>query len=68
MSLGPKKTEKDSKIGQSKTLKKNKTPWKQKLFSFMSRLCSECADNKLIFNLERKADKFPKPQLRLSLA
>ena len=66
MSLGPKKTEKDSKIGQSKTLKK-KTPWKQKFF-FMSRLWSECADNKLIFNLERKADKFPKSQLRLSLA
>ena len=31
MSLGPKKTEKDSKIGQSKTLKKKK-PWKQKFF------------------------------------
>ena len=67
MSLGPKKTENDSKIDQSKTLKK-KPPWKQKLFSFMSRLWSECADNKLIFNLERKADKFPKSKLRLSLA
>ena len=45
MSLGPKKTEKESKIGKS-----------------------QCADNKLVFNLERKADKFPKSQLRLSLA
>ena len=68
MSLAPKKTEKDSKIGQSKTLKKKKTPWKQKLFSFMSRLWTECADKKLIFNLERKADKLPKSQLRRSLA
>ena len=66
MSLGPKKTEKDSKIGQSKTLKKKNT-LKTKVF-FMNRLWSECADNKLIFNLERKADKFPKSQLRLSLA
>ena len=43
-------------------------PWKQKLFSYMSRLWSECADNKLILDLERKAYKFPKSQLRLSLA
>ena len=33
MSLGPKKTEKDSKIGQSKTLKENNT-LKTKVFFY----------------------------------
>ena len=67
MSLEPNKTEKDFNLGQSKTFEK-KTPWKQKLFPYMSRLWSEYAHDKLIFNLKWNADKFPKSQLRLSLA
>ena len=62
-----KMVENDSKIGQSKTFEEKKTPPQKKLF--MSRLWSEYADNKLtIVILERKADKFPKSHLRLSLA
>ena len=34
----------------------------------MSKLYSKYADNNLIFNLERKTDKYPKSQQRLSLA
>ena len=59
MSLGPKKTENDSKIGQSKTFVEKDL--QKNLFPYMSRLWSKCEDNKLIFNLDKKADESQNP-------